>query len=184
MYHHNLGLSRDSVDFFHSLGFYPLRSFSFMLAGFGGTALVFVASFCSPWEQIRVNFALSSLRKQPGSYLMPYSWCWMLTYRTHSYSVWAVLRIGNTCEVQVLIYSHQDTSFAVLERHIFWAIPYPFYKWGEVSTTGNNSLFCINTAFYFPQLRLCKSTTIQNRAFLLGALRQAVWCMDFWFCLE
>lgn len=92
--------------------------------------------------------------------------------------------------VQVFINFHQDTSFAVLERHIFWAILCPFCNRGKckglyvVSTTRVSSLFCINTTFYFPQLRLCKSTAIRNQAFLLVALRQAVWCMEFCFCLQ
>lgn len=37
-----------------------------MLAGFGGIALVYVASFCSTWKQIGVNFVLPFLRMQPG----------------------------------------------------------------------------------------------------------------------
>lgn len=49
------------------MGFYSLSSFYFMLAGFGGTTLVYVATLCSTWEQIRVNFPLPSLRMQPGS---------------------------------------------------------------------------------------------------------------------
>ena len=100
-----------------------------------------------------------------------------------------VLRLGNKCGCRCLFISTKIISFAVLEGHIFWAILCPFCNWekckGECSLySWISSLFCINTAFYFPQLRFCKSTTIWNWASVLGALRQAVWCMDFCFCSE
>lgn len=90
--------------------------------------------------------------------------------------------------VQMLIHFHQDTSFVVPESHVFWEILVLSVTEGDVkspvSTPRSNPLFCIIIAFCFPQLELCKTTTIQNRAFLLGALRQAVWCIDFCISLE
>lgn len=110
------------------MGSYSLSSLYFMLAGFGGTALVYVSSRCSTWEQIRVNFALPSLRMRPGSIWCPAPGVEFL--RAHNPGV-RHFEDREEMWVQMLTHFHKDTLFAVLERHIFRAIPCLFCNCGK-----------------------------------------------------
>lgn len=107
--------------------------------------------------------------------LNPQPRCWS---RTCAHPVWETLRIGDEHGCRCLLVPTEILHLLSWKGH---SLSFLLMEGSWCPLARRKSLFYINPAFSFPQARLSKSTTIRNQAFLLGALRQAGWCLDFCF---